>query len=172
MSRTRVAYWAVFAAALAVYGVMVGWTLPAISRDAAGLAPFDMRPMGYSVAEARAFLAALGAEGRALYLGPQHALDLVYPALLAGVLIGAVRGLIGPLGLRWGLGLLALGGMAADYLENTRVGAMLRHDRAVSDAMIMAASHATQAKAGLTSVVMLAVCAGLARAAWAKWRKT
>ncbi|GAA6201921.1 hypothetical protein [Aquicoccus sp. SU-CL01552] len=172
MSRARVAYWAVFAAALAVYGAMVGWTLPAISRDAAGLAPFDMRPMGYSVAEARAFLAALGAEGRALYLGPQHALDLVYPALLAVVLIGAVRALIGPLWLRWGLSLLALGGVAADYLENARVGAMLRDDGMLPGAAITAASHATQAKAGLTSVVMLAVCAGLARAAWTKWRKT
>jgi len=172
VSRARVAYWVVFVAALAIYGAMVGWTLPAISRDAAGLVPFDMRPMGYSVAEARAFLTALDEEGRALYLGPQHALDLLYPALLAVVLIGAVRVLIGPLWLRWGLSLLALGGMVADYLENARVGVMLREDGAVSDAMITAASRATQAKAGLTSVVMLAACAGLAFAAWKRWRKT
>ncbi|MDF1716959.1 MAG: hypothetical protein P1U75_09875 [Antarcticimicrobium sp.] len=172
MSRARITYWVVFAATLAVYGAMVGWTLPAISRDAGGLVPFDMRPMGYSVAEARAFLAALGAEGRALYLGPQHALDLVYPALLAVVLIGAVCALIGPVSLRWGLALMALGGMAADYLENARVGAMLRHDGAITDAMITAASRATQVKAGLSTVVILAVCAGLALAAWKKWRKT
>lgn len=172
MRPARVAYWAVFAAALAIYGAMVGWTLPAISRDAGGLVPFDMRPAGYSVEEARAFLTALGDQGRAIYLGPQHLLDMLYPALLAMVLIGAVRVLIGPVSLRWGLALMALGGMAADYLENARVGAMLLHDGAVPDAMITAASRATQVKAGLSTVVMLAVCAGLALAAWKKWRKT
>lgn len=172
MRPARVAYWAVFAAALAIYGAMVGWTLPAISRDAGGLVPFDMRPAGYSVEEARAFLTALGDQGRAIYLGPQHLLDLLYPALLAVVLIGAVRVLIGPLWLRWGLSLLALGGMVADYLENTRVGVMLREDGMLSEALILSASRATQAKAGLTSVVMLAACAGLAFAAWKRWRKT
>jgi len=172
VSRARIAYWAVFAAALAVYGAMVGWTLPAISRDAGGLTPFDMRPLGYSVAEARAFLAALGDEGRGLYLGVQHWLDLAYPALLAVVLIGAVRTLIGPPWLRVGLILLTLGGMAADYLENARVGVMLRQDGMVPDALIEAASRATQVKAAATSAVMLAVCAGLALAAWKTWRKT
>lgn len=171
MSRARIAYWAVFAAALAVYAAMVGWTLPAISRDAGGLSPFDMRPTGYSVAEARAFLAALGDEGRALYLGPQHWLDLVYPALLAVVLIGAVKVLIAPRWLQFGLCLLALGGMAADYLENARVAAMLGGGP-VPDALILAANRATQVKAAATSAVMLAVCAGLALAAWKTWRRT
>lgn len=172
LSRSWVAYWALFAATLAVYGAMVGWTLPAISRDAAGLAPFDLRPMGYTPAEARAFLAVLGDEGRALYLGAQHWLDLFYPVMLALVLIGAVRALIGPLSLQFVLCLLALGGMAGDYLENARVAIMLSPGGAVPDGLIEAASRASQLKAGLTALVMLAVCAGLARAGWEKWRTT
>lgn len=171
MSRARIAYWALFAVTLAVYAAMAGWTLPAIARDAAGLAPFDLRPTGYTVAEARAFLAALGDEGRALYLGPQHRLDLIYPALLAAVLIGAVRVLVAPFWLQFGLCVLALGGMTADYLENARVAVMLGGGP-VPDALILAANRATQVKAGLTSLVMLAVGAGLARAAWMKWRRT
>ncbi|TDK50604.1 hypothetical protein [Antarcticimicrobium luteum] len=172
MSRARIAYWAVFMAALALYAAMVGGTLPAIARDAGGLTPFDMRPMGYTVAEARAFLAALGDEGRALYLGPQRWLDLAYPVLLAIVLIGAVRMLIRRFWLQLGLSLAALGGMAADYLENARVAAMLVAGGAVADELIGAASRATQLKAGLTSLVMLAVCVALARAAWKRWRTT
>lgn len=172
MSPTRIAYWALFAATLAVYGAMVGWTLPAISRDAAGLAPFDLRPMGYTPAEARAFLAVLGDEGRALYLGAQHWLDLFYPVMLALVLIGAVRVLIGSRSLQFTLSLLALGGMASDYLENARVAIMLASDGAVTDGLIEAASRASQLKAGMTALVMLAVCAGLARAGWTRWRTT
>ncbi|MDK3019040.1 hypothetical protein [Pseudodonghicola flavimaris] len=172
MNRKSVAYWTLFAVTLAVYGTMAGWTLPAIARDAGGLAALDMRPGGYSPEEARAFLVALGDRGRAIYLGPQHRLDLIYPALLALLLIGAVRALIAPLWLQICLSLLALGGMAADYLENARVAALLRRADAIPDAALVAASRATEFKAGLTALVMLAVCAGLVRAAWKAWRKT
>lgn len=170
MSRARIAYWALFAVTLAVYAAMAGGTLPAIARDAAGLTAFDMRPAGYTPAEARAFLTALGDEGRALYLGPQHLLDLIYPALLAAVLIGALWVLLPPLWLRGSLILAALAGMAADYTENARVAAMLVHTGPVPDAMVAAASRASQTKSMLTSVAMLAIVAGLLRAAWIKWR--
>ena len=155
---------------MAVYVAMACWTLPAIATDAAELAPFDLRFRGYSAAEARAFLAMLGDDGRELYLGPQRWLDLAYPALLAAVLIGALRALVRPRWLYVVLSLVAVAGMLADYIENLRVAALLTAVGAVSDAMIAAASHATQAKALLTSVVLLAVAAGLARAIWIKWR--
>jgi len=169
---TRIAYWTLFAVTMAIYAAMVAGTLPAIARDAAGLLPFDLRPRGYSVAEARAFLAALGDRGRDLYLGPQHWLDLVYPALLVLVLIGAVRALIRPLWLQIPLCLLAIGGMVADYLENARVEVLLSLRGPLPDALIEAASRATQVKAGLSALVMLAICAGLVRAGWKRWRTT
>lgn len=171
MTRRRAAYWSVVALTLAIYGAMVGWTLPGIMREAGGLTPFDLRPMGYTVEQARAFLAALGTKGRDLYLGPQHLLDLFYPPLLAAVLIGAVRALIPWLWLQLALALLALGGMTADYVENTRVAAMLLHEGPVPAALVAQASWATQAKSLLTSLVALAVCAGVARAVWMKWRR-
>ncbi|MDV7142670.1 hypothetical protein R3X27_08245 [Tropicimonas sp. TH_r6] len=158
----RHAWWGILALTLAVYAVMLGWTLPAISRAADGLAPFDMRPGGYGPEEARAFLSALSDEGRALYAGPQRWLDIFYPPLLALSLAGAIwqlyRGRI------WRALFLAaiLGGMGADWLENIRVAGLL--NGVPEDADIVAASRASVMKSSLTSVAMLGVLFGLLRA--------
>ncbi|NRB16020.1 MAG: hypothetical protein HRU33_00215 [Rhodobacteraceae bacterium] len=165
----RQIYWGVFAAALGVYVTMIVWTLPGISQSAGGLLPFDLRPMGYSADEARAFLAALGTEGHALYTGPQRLLDMAYPALLGFVLIGALRHFYAK---GWLLSLLvfvALAGMGADYLENMRVALLLAGD--TSDLAIAAASRSTVMKSVLTSVATLAVLAGLIGATWRRWRR-
>lgn len=163
----RLAYWTCFAAALAVYGTMVVWTLPGIAAEAGGLAAFDMRPTGYSAEEARAFLAALTTRGLALYTGPQRWLDLVYPALLAVVLAGGTRALF-PRGL---LAIVVIGcvigGMGADYLENMRVAALLAGEH--SDASIAAASQATVFKSALTSVAMIAILMRLLHVSFRKW---
>jgi hypothetical protein len=39
-------FWAVVVATLAVYAVMLGWSIPAISDAAGGRAVFDMLPAG------------------------------------------------------------------------------------------------------------------------------
>lgn len=165
----RLIYWIVFAACLGVYAVMLIWTLPAISAGAGGLAPFDLRLGGYSAEEARAFLAALSDDARALYLGPQQLLDLFYPALLAVVLGGAIWALVPWALLRWVLLGAVLVGMAGDYVENARVAALLRYDGAVPAEMVAAASRATLVKSAATTVAMLGALAGLARLVWMKW---
>ena len=110
----RRAYWLIFALMLAVYGAMVIWTLPAISDGAGGLIAFDLRPTGYSIPEARAFLSSLNDDARALYLGPQGRLDMVYPALLGLVLTGAVRVFVGHVVLRRILILVVFASVLAD----------------------------------------------------------
>ena len=169
MSR-KVAYWVVFAGTLAVYFTMLTWTLPGISADAGGLIPFDMRPMGYTPDEARSFLAALGDKGRALYLGPQHLLDLLYPLLLCIVLAGAVSALITNWKLRGVLFAAILGGMLADYCENIFVAMMLNHPGVIPDHMATNANLATVLKSGLTGVAMVAVLGALILAAMKRWR--
>lgn len=127
MPSARGLFWVVFAATLGVYLVMLAWTLPAITTAAGGLAPFDLRPTGYSFDEARVFLAALTPEGSTLYRGVQQRLDIAYPALLAATLVLAIL-LLSPAGLgrwRWLLAAAALPGMVFDYLENAAVAAML-----------------------------------------------
>ncbi len=166
--RLRRVYWICFVAALAVYGTMILWTLPGIQASAGGLIPFDMRPGGYSVAEGRAFLEALGPEGRALYEGPQRLLDLFYPALLAVVLIGAVLTFFQSRVLRVVLIAVTLAGMAGDYTENHLIAGLLAGD--ITDGALAAASRATLVKSSATSVAMLVVGAGLLRGAIRKWR--
>jgi hypothetical protein len=124
MSEQRI-FWAVVATTLAVYAVMLTWSIPAISDAAGGRAMFDMLPAGYSYDEARAFLTALSPEGADFYLRVQHRLDLFYPALLA-IASGWAMVRLAPRW-RWRLALLLVPvpGMVFDYLENCAVAVML-----------------------------------------------
>ncbi len=69
-------------AAMLVYFLMVFGSLADIERIT-GVKAFDMRPNGYSYADALALISALGEEGRRVYLLMQIPLDTLYPALLA-----------------------------------------------------------------------------------------
>lgn len=116
-------YWAVVAAALAVWLLMSFWTVPALSPP--GFRPFDFAFPPYDAERAAAYLRALGAEGRAVYLGRQLVLDLVYPALLAAVIgIGALHLAPSRTG-RW-IALLVIVAMALDYAENGVIALVLR----------------------------------------------
>ncbi|MCF6233636.1 MAG: hypothetical protein L3J36_11160 [Rhodobacteraceae bacterium] len=166
----RRAYWLVFALMLTVYGAMVFWTLPAISEGAGGMMAFDLRPTGYTVAEARAFLDSLSDEARAIYLGPQRMLDMAYPALLGLVLGGALWSLVTYSMLRWVLIFVVGGSVLADYYENFLVAQMLVENETASDALISNASRATIAKSALAGAAMVALLIVLTKAGITKWR--
>ena len=172
MTRLAAAFWIVLAATLAVYAVMILWTLPVITSAAGGLAPFDMRPAGYSKPQARAFLTALSPEGRSLYLTVQHKLDLAYPALLAATLAMALTWLFPRLSTsaRAALCALPVAGAVFDYIENARVGEMLRaYPGDVTAQQIELASRATILKSGYTTVAAGLILLGLVQ--WAFRRK-
>ena len=160
--RSRPAFWLLFAAMTACYMVMLIWTLPRLQTMAGGLVPFDLRPMGYTPDEARAFLGALGPDGAAYYLGVQQRLDTVYPALLALVLVFSFRKLAPG---KPGLALAGLAIVAAvfDYAENLAVRSMLLAGD-VTDAMAQRASAMTIAKSTCATVAFLALLILLVRA--------
>ena len=54
-----------------------------LARLAGGLTPFDIRPRGYSYAEAHAFLEAIGVQGRRYCANPELIIDTFYPPLYA-----------------------------------------------------------------------------------------
>ncbi|MCA8869433.1 MAG: hypothetical protein KDA67_12335 [Rhodobacteraceae bacterium] len=166
-------YWLIFALTLGVYLVMVLWSLPHIAGLAGGLTPFDMRLGGYSLAEAKSFLAALPPEGVDFYLNVQHLLDMAYPAMLA-VVLG-----IGALGLATGravwIGVLAaiaaMIGAAFDYLENAAVkGLLLVGADEVTANAVEQASRWTLLKSGLTTVAMTLVLILLIGVVFRRWR--
>jgi hypothetical protein len=168
----RIAFWSVIAATLAVYLVMVIWSLPKVAEAAGGLVPFDLRPLGYSETEARAFLAALSDAGRRFYADVQHRLDLAYPALMAASLSLCFGRLIGSRAIRWTLIAVALGAMGADYAENVMVGQMLEFpsDSAPAD-LIARASTATVVKSTLGAVAITAVLVAVGVRIGGRWRR-
>lgn len=152
---------------------MTFWTLPQIAAAAGGQVPFDLRPFGYSGDEARAFLTALTAEGRALYQGPQRMLDLFYPTALSALLALGLWRITRdrPRPLRLAVVGVAIAGGVADHLENTLVAGLLRADPVmVTDAAVAWASGATMAKSALTAVAAVALL-GLAGLAYARGRR-
>jgi len=147
--------------ALIIYTVMVLGTLTHLS-DLAMMQPFDLRPTGYSQADAASLLDALGQTGRQYYLTRQIPLDTLYPALLALTLISALRWRAANFGptLMTGIGgTVAILAAAFDYLENLGIVFMLLAGAGSHPTLIFAASMATILKSALTSVAILAVFA-------------
>ena len=118
-------FWFIFAAMLVPWLCMNLWTAPRIEELAGGLRLLEMRPGGYSLDDAKDFVAALGDEGAAHYLDVQLPLDMIFPPLLGAVLFLCYRWLFPGLpGLI--IGTVSLTYIVADYLENAAVAAMLR----------------------------------------------
>lgn len=146
--------WPVAAATLASYLVLVGWLGPQV--DAGGLRPFDLRPSGYDLDGARAFLAALTPEGRAIYLGPVRIADTVFPLLMTLTFVLVSRGL----GWIAVLPALAYGGL--DLAENAQVAALLRSG-VLDPAAVALASLLTMTKFGAFALACLVALAALVR---------
>jgi len=166
------------ALSVALWVVMVFGTLAHLSAAAEGAQPFDLRPLGYSIGEARTLLTMLGGAGRAYYAHVQLALDTVYPAtyglsraLAIWWLTVPGRALAAPLPLaiRCLLLLPPVAAAAFDYWENSLITKMLTVGPAVSDDLVRAASMATQLKSAAGALSELTMVA-FAVAAFARWR--
>ncbi len=158
----RVLFWTCFAAAMAIYIAMILWSLPVITEAAGGLAPFDMRPFGYTLADAQAFLAAIDPETVNFYRNVQLTLDLFYPALITiSLVLGIYLLLPARFGAwRWVIAALALPIAPFDYLENNLIGVMLASGpEMVSADLVSAASRWTMLKSSFTTASMLLLVA-------------
>lgn len=162
----RTLFWFSFAAATALYLAMVFVTIPALTGMAGGLLPFDMRPGGYDLQAVQTYLAALGDEGRAYYLGVQQWLDLVFPGLMGlALILGGFLMMRSPW--LWVFVAVVLVAKSADYLENAAVAGMLEADALTAD-MVAEASRWTLVK---TVGDTLAYVVFLLAAALALWRR-
>ena len=126
MKALKILFWPILLTTLSIYTAMLLWTLPTIQEAAGGLPAFDLRPSGYSYDEAMLFLKNLTDGGRALYIGPQHMLDLIYPAGIA-LSVGIAIIILAPLTALWriALALITIPGAAFDHLENSAVTRLL-----------------------------------------------
>ena len=157
---------------IALWAFMVFWTLAYLRRISGGLEPFDLRPFGYDLAEARALLFALSEFGRDYYLNIQLQLDTAYPFTyaLSRVLLlwwltipGRIADFAIPVTVRLALAALPLATAACDYVENDAIAAMLTAGPRVNAETVAWASFWTQAKSlgGLvtdaTAVILLMI---------------
>lgn len=170
---------AILLVSIALWAVMVFGTLAHLRRLADGLDPFDVRPFGYSVGEARLLLDALGDAGRDFYARVQLRLDALYPATYAlsrGLMLwwltapGRLRAAPIALPLRIIFVGMPAAAAAFDYAENLQIGRMLAAGSSIDSSVIEAASRMTVFKSVMSSitetcVIVLAIIAGL------RWRR-
>lgn len=167
-------FWTLAAITLAVYLTMVLWSLPYISAEAGGLAPFDMRPTGYSFDDARTFLAALSDEGNTFYQTVQHRLDLFFPGLMAATLLLAIAALLPKRLGRWRYVIAAPVILTAvfDWSENLAVAGMLTAGaEGITEDMVRTASGWSKAKATASTVAYTALLVLLIWKGAAWWRR-
>jgi hypothetical protein len=166
--------WLLSAATLALYLVMVLWSLPYIASEAGGLAAFDMRPVGYSFDEARAFLTALSDEGNAFYRDVQHQLDLYFPGLLAAWLFLTIATLLPKRLGGWRYVIAAPVFLTAvfDWSENQAVTEMLSVGAGnLTEELVARANMWTIAKATASTVAYVALLVLLIWKGAAWWRR-
>lgn len=165
------------AASIGLWAFMVFWTLAYLRHIAGGLEPFDLRPFGYSVEEARAFLFALSEVGRDYYIDVQLKLDAIYPATYAlsrGLLLwwltqpGRVADRPLPLAVRVMLVALPILTAALDYRENEGIAAMLHAGPQVDADIVAQASFWTRAKS-LAGMVTEVISVALLLFVFARW---
>jgi hypothetical protein len=162
---------ALLAASVALWAVLFFVTLPHLQFLAGGAAPFDARFAGYSFADARAFLAAIGAEGRAYYLNPELVLDTFFPFLYAAsralalwwlTMPERLRNGTTPGAVRWTLMAVVAVETILDLTENSCIAAMIWTWPDLSPPLVLVSSLATRLKllaAALIELTMLALAA-------------
>jgi hypothetical protein len=154
-----------------------------LARLTGGLTPFDIRPKGYSYADARAFLEAIGEQGRRYYASPQLVIDTLYPPLYAvsrGLALwwltmpGRVREAPVPLTVRYALIAVPILMASLDLLENGCIAMMLWMWPLLPQRLAEVSSLATQAKimAGVLTEILMGVLGAIWLARWGMRRWT
>ena len=144
---------------LALYFVMLFYTIPAVQAYTPEMKVFDLMPAGYSYDYAIELLSSLGEEGRDEYLYRQLPLDFIYPALFS---------ISSSLLLAWlflkrheensrifYLCLVPIFAGIFDYLENVFIIVMIFTFPDVSRFHVAFASNVTIVKSGLTTMFFL-----------------
>jgi hypothetical protein len=166
-----------------LWAVMFFGPLTHLRHLAAGVKPFDIRPGGYSYAEAQAFLEIIGEQGRRYYASPELILDAFYPPLYAvsrGLALwwltmpGRVRD--APLSLKTRWALIAVPALMAslDVVEKGCIAVMLWTWPDLSKGVVEVSSLATQVKiiAGALTETLMAGLAVFWLVRWFARRKS
>ena len=153
-----------FTMTMAIYLLMLLYSIPMVESFAPNTALFDLSPSGYSYSQAISLLEELGDEGREIYLSRQLPLDFVYPGLFAIsytlLLIWLFsKGIKDTSKIFYLAFIPALGGLF-DYLENIYIIRMINSFPDLSPRLVQVASTFTLLKSIFTTVFFLLLFAG------------
>lgn len=162
-------FWPILAAMLAFWMAMNFWSAPRIEEAAGGLRLLDMRFTGYSHSDVRAFVAALGDDGAALYLEVQFWLDMVFPPLLGAVLFFVYRWLFPGIP-AFAIAAISLTYVSADILENFAVATAVRAGaEGLTAEMAATANRWTTIKWGLAFIGLAMLITGIGLRLHRRW---
>jgi hypothetical protein len=170
------------AASALLWAVMFFGPLAHLTHLAGGLTPFDIRPKGYSYADARAFLEGIGEQGRRYYASPELVIDTFYPPLYAlsrGLALwwltmpGRVSEAPLPLKVRYALIAVPILMASLDLFENGCIAVMLWTWPDLSHGLVEISSLATRAKiiAGVLTEALMGALAVIWLMRWTTRRR-
>ena len=163
-----------FTLTMAIYLLMLFYSIPMVESFAPNTALFDLSPSGYSYQHAMSLLEELGNEGRQIYISLQLPLDFVYPGLFAVsytlLLIWLFAKSIKDTSRIYYLAFIpALGGLF-DYLENVYIIRMINSFPDLSPRLVQIASTFTLLKSIFTTIFFLLLFAGLTAFVFTKYK--
>ena len=151
--------WALPLVTLAAFGGLC-YLVPLLMAEAGGALPFDLRPFGYGLMEARIYLQHLSPTGTALYQGVFRLTDTIFPIVFTLTLCLPLRGR----GQVWFLPALIYG--LCDLAENLAVARMLLVGPEVEAQAVALAAGFTQGKFATVIVAVVLALFGALQA----WR--
>ena len=163
-----------FIITMAIYLLMLFYSIPMVESFAPNTALFDLSPSGYSYQHAMSLLEELGNEGRQIYLSRQLPLDFIYPGLFVIsytlLLIWLFSKSLKDTSRIFYLAFIpALGGLF-DYLENIYIIRMINSFPDLSPRLVQVASTFTLFKGIFTTIFFLLLFAGFAAFVFTKYK--
>jgi len=154
-----------FIITMAVYLVIIFYTIPAVTTQAPEMKLFDMSPGGYDLIYAEELLKSIGPVGREAYMKRQLPIDFIYPCLFAVtyalMLVWLFRKRFNEKSRVFLLALIpALAGLF-DYFENFGILLMLRSFPNLNELVVQASSFFSIVKSGLTIAFYIFLLFGL-----------
>ena len=154
-----------FILTMAVFSLMLLYTIPKVESFAPGMTLFDMSPSGYSYQQAISLLESLGEVGRNVYLSQQLPADFVYPGLFAIsyslLLTWLFAKSFEPNSKIFFLVLVPVLGGLFDYLENIGIVLMINAFPDISQELVGVASTFTLLKSAFTTGFYILLLVGI-----------
>lgn len=153
MKTRKILLWVSGSVTVIIMAVMNLWLIPAIEAGTEGMRFFDMNSFGYSLEQARAFLASLSPGGMRLALHTQLPLDFFYPVAYSAFFILVMKALTGK---RTAFEIIPALLFVSDYTENILTVSILKAG-AVTEKLARIASAVTVTKSMLMYLTFLIV---------------